>query len=91
MPHATTRTDTYSLPLSAAPANHGTTTAAWVMCWSIALGLLVATVAFVLEHWWLVGLGALVIVGGLAASLALRLAGKGQPIATRQERDWYED
>jgi hypothetical protein len=70
-------------PLSAPPANHGRTTAAWVTVALVVAGAVVASVGVVAAQVWLFWVGIAVVVIGVAAGLVLRAVGLGQEAPSR--------
>ena len=84
-------TETYTLPPGVAPHNEGNTPAAWAMFCAVTIGLGVAVVGFTLGSWILTIVGLVLLVGGLLLSLAMRRAGKGQPLTDTPRRTWYEN
>jgi len=79
----------YTLPLEAAPKNHGNTKAAWVLTLGVLLGATVLGVGMAIAHIALQFTGLALIVAALAVSYGMRLNGMGQPVPQRTE-DWYQ-
>ncbi|NLI17618.1 MAG: hypothetical protein GX427_02225 [Actinomycetales bacterium] len=83
--------EAYTLPPSAAPANHGHTRASWTLVVGVLLGALVIGVGLAIGNppLWITGLA--VVVGALIASMVMRSRGLGQPLPDSTRRDWYAD
>lgn len=83
--------ETYTLPPTPAPRNHGRTGASWALVSLVLLGTLIVAAGLTSGNAdvWIAGL--VVLAGGVAASLAMRALGHGQPVVVRPRVDWYGD
>lgn len=89
----TPQRQTYSLPPAAPFGNHGRTTAAWVLLWTVVAAFLLGGLGLMLEATWLVIVGVAALVVGVVASVVLRGMGLGQPTGSEGDeraRDWYD-
>lgn len=66
-------------PATAAHTNHGRTVAAWALFYGASLAALVAAIGFIIPSMPLIWAGVAVAALSVIASVALRLAGLGQP------------
>ena len=83
--------ESYTLPESAAPTNHGSTTADWSLMALAVTGAIVAGVGMVAGRTPVLIAGIVLIALGFLASFSLRALGKGQPLTARTNTDWYSD
>ena len=81
---------TYTLPPTHPFENHGRTTASWALVGLTVLGALTIGIGMVLRVLPVQIVGAAIIAIGVAVSVGLKAAGKGQP-RTKPRPGWYED
>lgn len=81
--------ETYTMPPSAAPTNHGHTAASWALTLIVLAGVVITAVGIVLAQSaiWIAGL--VTIAVGLVAGAVLRGLGHGQPVGAKKPREWY--
>lgn len=73
-----TRTEAVHLPPTAAPTNHGHTTAAWTTTIVVVLGAVVAALGLVFALAWLAWTGAGIVLLGVVLGKVLQVLGYGQ-------------
>ncbi|MEE6280834.1 hypothetical protein [Georgenia sunbinii] len=84
----------YELPHAAPFHNEGKTFAGWLLFWVVCIGAAVTAAGFIVWQLWLVIVGAVIAVGGVAVSKILSAMGMGQPGGGNHARqsgepDWY--
>ncbi|GAA3823573.1 HGxxPAAW family protein [Cellulomonas soli] len=73
-----TRTEQAHLPPSAAPTNHGHTTAAWTTTVVVLLGSVIAALGMVFATPWVAWAGGAVALLGVVLGKVLQILGHGQ-------------
>ncbi|HZK06179.1 MAG TPA: HGxxPAAW family protein [Actinomycetaceae bacterium] len=83
--------ESYSLPQSAAPSNHGRTPASWTLLGLVVAGAIVGGIGMVTYRTPVLIFGLVIIAAGIVASLIMRGRGLGQPVQARITGEWYAD
>ncbi len=80
---AENQTEIVQVPLSAPPANHGHTLAAWLAMAGVMVGAAIAGLGVAVEQTWLFIAGLFVVFASLVAGYVLRNMGYGQKSVAR--------